>query len=875
MTSDLTKDFIKCLKEMYLKHEQTTSGSLDTEQSIVIYALKKLNDQLKVSYDFVKPIGMGGAGLIIGLKDNKIDSGREIDVALKIPRPKSSGLIDSVKNEMIYLNKIRHNNIISLYKLGEIDLSKYDYPLFPFFMMEYIDDAKDLKIYVKKLLKDASSNKDLKVITNNITEIFYKISRAITYLHKNNIIHFDIKPSNILIDLNCRPVLSDLGFAKIKTEDEVDHVVGFTLFYAHPDLKLEYRQMSSKNRVRKPLKPKDFKYSYDIFSFGKSLLEILSLINEKFPDLVVYDYNFVYLHLLACRTLDGKNMRNIEVDDIRNKQLHDNEDISVYKETWMELDVQEFNEIKYTDFKQINEDFEKLLFGEHFLDSIPELNVFYSKRVQISQGIPSPFSERIKMLIEHPQFSRLTFVPQLGLVNLIYPTASHNRFEHSIGVFRNCCLYIQSLYNDPNNPIFKQLININDIKSIMLASLLHDLGQYPLAHEFQELNKNVSHESFTQEALYSNAKNLKGKTIKEIIENEDWGWGVNIENVKNVMKEEGGLFRRNLKHKLLNSIIDGPIDADKIDYLIRDSLNCYLKYGELIDVDRLIRNLTTIITKDDSGNTTFTLGTYEKGQTAAESVTFARYLLYQSLYWHHTARALRSMLRESISPILKQTDIQKYKSFYKELKSLVILDKKTKNICIDDILLLIEKNSDDVGKKMIHMIQDRSIYKRILTIHNENPEEEEKESLIIKFRNLIKESSFQIALQNKIKEAFENFVSGTSYRKVSMLAVENTSLVLDILNTPKAIICDCPEPVYGAKQKLRFIPEPERLHKNYLIRVKTGERVSEVWNKVFFRLMNIASKGRVFCNPEIRDTIMAALSPENIKECVENTIREF
>ncbi len=68
---------------------------------------------------------------------------------------------------------------------------------------------------------------------------------------------------------------------------------------------------------------------------------------------------------------------------------------------------------------------------------------------------------------------------------------------------------------------------------------------------------------------------------------------------------------------------------------------------------------------------------------------------------------------------------------------------------------------------------------------------------------------------------------------------------------------------------LRFIPEPQRLQKNFKARLNASERVSEVWQQVHFNLMNIASKGRVFCHPDIRDGVMAALGPDVINDAVD------
>lgn len=730
-----------------------------------------------------------------------------------------------------------------------------------------------------ELLGQCEKTKDINQITTWIANKFHLISQALTYLHTNQIFHFDIKPSNILIDGSDKPILSDLGFAKRKTDDDSPIVVGFTIFYAHPDLKHHYTHMSSKNRVRKQISPKDFTPSWDIYAFGKSLMEILALVDQQFPDVVLYDYTFTYLHLAASRMLDGRNLTNEEIDNIRNKLKKEGEDLSVYKETWLELDAHELEEIKYSCFDQITKDFEKLHSMEHLLNSVPELSEFHTKRVQSSDGIPAPFSYRVKSLIEHPVYNRLKYVPQLGLLNEVYPTATHSRLEHSLGVFRNCCLYVNSLYNDIFNPLFKQLVNDKDIKAVLLASLLHDLGQYPLAHELEEIDKELKHEKLTLRLLNDKTSDSNSNTIKDIVENEEWGWGVDLESVKKILtgqKTEHALFNdKPLKVRMLSSIIDGPIDVDKLDYLLRDSQNCYLKYGDLIDIDRLLRNLTIIIVKNGNPKINFVVGTYEKGQTAAESLTFARYLLYQSLYWHHTARSIRAMLRESLIPALHKKKGKS--SFMKDFEKIMGFDTTVKNVTINDILDLIFKWTDEPGQEMVKMVMNRLFYKRILTIHYDKSEEEGKPSFVDRFRNVYKKSDFSKRLQTKIREKYIDFLAHTTLPKVSLLSPEITEKTSESLFEPGKIICDVPPPNYGISDQnlLRFIPEPQRLQNNYYSRINVGDRVSEVWNQVYFKLMNIVSKGRVFCHPELRDCLMATIGPQIVRETLESVIDEF
>ena len=134
---------------------------------------------------------------------------------------------------------------------------------------------------------------------------------------------------------------------------------------------------------------------------------------------------------------------------------------------------------------------------------------------------------------------------------------------------------------------------------------------------------------------------------------------------------------------------------------------------------------------------------------------------------------------------------------------------------------------------------------------------------------------FNDAVQKGIRDLLETHLGQVEGPAASALAPARRSEVLGLLEEPGKILCDCPNASHGSNEKLRFIPEPQRLLRNYLSRVEVGERVSEVWEQVFGRLMNIAAKGRVFCDPRVRDTLIAALGPDSIRDCVRGLVEEF
>lgn len=861
------KDFFDKLRDLYLK-EDGNIEQYEVELPILREAIDEIRMRLQNSYELLRPVGRGGAGIVIQVKDIQLG----LDRALKLPRPKEAEIMESVKHEMEHLVKIRHENVIAIHTLGEVQVRNNSYP---FFVMDFIDNATDLRKYLMNLTTTINC---LDRITEKVASIFYDIARAIYFLHEKSIIHFDVKPGNILIDSTERPILGDLGYAKSVSTSDTAVIVGFTLFYAHPELTAQYHRGSSENRIRKPIAPKAFNYVWDIYAFGKTLLEALSIIDRTFPEAVSYDKTFLSLHLAACRMLDGKNLSDDQVNTYRFDQTK--EGPLSYWETWAGLSRLEFRQegLKYDSFKDVLADLQKLFSSTHITLLIPELDLYNPQRIQCSHGAPAPFTKRAKLIVEHPIFTRLSYFPHLSLMRHIYPTATHTRLEHSIGVFRNCCQYIRSLTNDAFNPFFQQVMNDKDLKCLLLASLLHDLGHYPLAHILEEIESGIDHIDLTIELIDSPVRDYEGHTLKEIIENSDWGWGVSTDCIKKLLgfdkDKKSSLFSEpteNIKMKTLASIISGPIDVDKLDYLIRDSHECYLRYGMLIDFERLISNLTVIIGRNSQDKCEIEIGVYDKGQSAAESLIFARYLLYQSVYWHHTSRSIRAMLHEAF----RRADSKPMKrgSFIALFKALIDRKSDVNYITENDVINFLEKYTDETGKMLIDLIKKRQFYKRILTIHEEiKASEEGKHSFLDLFRQAYSKSGFRESLHKELYEQFSQAAAAKSDSHSTMLTTDNISKAKEILFSPESILIDIPSPSYGSAMSLRLIPEPQRLQRNYLTRKETGERISEVWANVHHKLMRFASKGRIYCHPDIRETLMAVLRPEDIRNILDTAI---
>ena len=248
-----------------------------------------------------------------------------------------------------------------------------------------------------------------------------------------------------------------------------------------------------------------------------------------------------------------------------------------------------------------------------------------SDLIRIPNQIDVPVSGRIKGLIDAPEFQRLKKISQLGMVSFVYPAATHSRFEHSLGVYRNSLLFLRQFAEQPE---FNSLVTVRDAEILILASLLHDIGHWPYCHPIEdvELDGIPSHESFAN-------RYLGRDSISEQIRDQ---WGIEPSEVLAVINRK----KETAVQAVLSSILSGPIDIDKMDYLYRDSLHAGVPYGQNFDSTRLIRSLC-LNEKSDS------LAITDKGKTAAELMVFARYVMFSEVYWHHTVRSATAMFQRT------------------------------------------------------------------------------------------------------------------------------------------------------------------------------------------------------------------------------------
>jgi uncharacterized protein len=230
-------------------------------------------------------------------------------------------------------------------------------------------------------------------------------------------------------------------------------------------------------------------------------------------------------------------------------------------------------------------------------------------------------------LVDTAVFQRLRYVRQLGLAFLVYPGATHSRFEHALGTYHLAGRTLALL--EERGELAR--LPADERAVVLAAALLHDVGHYPFSHALEEIGA-TSHEEVAR-ALITGGE------------------------VAAVLASTIGATAAARVHALitgestspLQGLISGSIDLDKIEYLKRDALMCGVPYGE-IDVDRLLHSLTMV---SDPATGAPVVGLVEKGLAALESLLFAKYQMYRNVYWHHAVRSATAMYKRLVDDALR------------------------------------------------------------------------------------------------------------------------------------------------------------------------------------------------------------------------------
>jgi uncharacterized protein len=234
-----------------------------------------------------------------------------------------------------------------------------------------------------------------------------------------------------------------------------------------------------------------------------------------------------------------------------------------------------------------------------------------------------------RRVIDTPTFQRLRYIRQLGHAHLVYPGATHTRFDHAVGVYHLARRALAVLAERGG----LAGIDAADCGVIPMAALLHDVGHYPFSHALEELE--AGRIPGDHEALVS--RFLAESAVDAALEGVAVGAPARIESLI-----------RGTSANPLQGLVSGSLDLDKIEYLKRDAHFCGVPYGD-VDVDRLLHGLTVL---QDPESARLEVGVQEKGVAALESLLFAKYQMYRNVYWHHAVRAATVLYKRVVADAL-------------------------------------------------------------------------------------------------------------------------------------------------------------------------------------------------------------------------------
>ncbi|MFB6071079.1 MAG: HD domain-containing protein [Halanaeroarchaeum sp.] len=258
-------------------------------------------------------------------------------------------------------------------------------------------------------------------------------------------------------------------------------------------------------------------------------------------------------------------------------------------------------------------------------------------------------------LMDTPPVQRLRRVAQLGTVPLVYPSANHTRFEHSLGV-----------YHLADRALSHLDVHGRRAETVRAAAILHDVGHGPYSHNVEDLIHRRTGK------YHDDVADLvtDGEVARVLDAHE-----IDPDGIVRLIKGEG----------LVGQLVAGELDVDRMDYLVRDAHHTGVPYGT-IDHQRLVRALRFV-----EGELVLDEGNVQ----TAESLLVARALMNPTVYNHHVARISKAMLRRATEALIDGTD--------------VTADEVRR---MDDAELLVAIRSHEGSARLGERLAERSLYKR-------------------------------------------------------------------------------------------------------------------------------------------------------------------
>ena len=358
--------------------------------------------------------------------------------------------------------------------------------------------------------------------------------------------------------------------------------------------------------------------------------------------------------------------------------------------------------------------------------------------------------------LDSKEFQRLRRIRQLGGDFQVYPTAEHSRFSHSLGVYeivRRMVTEVKSLCVE---------LTEYDKVCVMLAGLLHDVGHGPFSHAFEHIT-NHSHEEYT-------AKIILGNTELNAI----------LRNVSEKLPQDiVSIIQHTHENDILNQIVSGQLDADRMDYLLRDSYFTATSYGQF-DLERILRTIR--VRKTAEGRKVIVVK--YTGIHSVEDYIMARYQMYWQVYYHPVARSYEAVFIQLFNRL---KDIFKGdKDYFEDMKVLVPFLEKSE-VSVDEYFkldensllyccALIQDKEDKIAADLARRLQNRNLFEYV----------DYNEENLAQIKNMLKENNLDERYYLRIENIEASVYSPYKGRKIlieklngDIVALEKASTIVE------------------------------------------------------------------------------------------------
>ena len=355
--------------------------------------------------------------------------------------------------------------------------------------------------------------------------------------------------------------------------------------------------------------------------------------------------------------------------------------------------------------------------------------------------------------LDSKEFQRLRRIRQLGGDFQVYPTAEHSRFSHSLGVYE----IVRRMVTEVKT-LCAELTEYEKV-CVMLAGLLHDVGHGPFSHAFEHVT-NHSHEEYT-------AKIILGDTELNSI----------LRAVSKKMPEDiVSIIQHTHENDILNQIVSGQLDADRMDYLLRDSYFTATSYGQF-DLERILRTMR--VRKTSEGRKVIVVK--HTGIHSVEDYIMARYQMYWQVYYHPVARSYEAVfiqLFNRLKDIFKDN-----KDYFEDMKVLIpFLEKaevsEEEYFKLDENSLLyccalIQDKDDVIAADLAKRLQNRKLFEYV----------DYNEENLAQIQNMLRENGYDEQYYLRIENIEASVYSPYKGRKILIEKLDGQIVALEKAST--------------------------------------------------------------------------------------------